>query len=203
MWGVVSFGHGGHFEGLSFELRPEWGKQRNWEEGTKVQTLVFKESFGACFNADGRDPLLMEAVRSLKWTGDQVQLKRLVSVRSWDSSSFVNERGLDAGGSLFNHPLQLLSFLFEEWDETFVWEGPVEIGSGEMSKEGERGLSLKEEFVKWTYQRYIVGFQAFLCSFGICGDEFKMKLVSGVACLSKHFSQKGTGVVYFLSFVWN
>lgn len=126
---------------LSWDLNE--GSREIGRRGLRVQTLVFKESFGACFNADGRDPLLMEAVRSLKWTGDQVQLKRLVSVRSWDSSPFVNERGLDAGGSLFNHPLQLLSFLFEEWDETCL-RGACRDWEREMSKEGERAWVWKK-----------------------------------------------------------
>lgn len=78
----------------------------------------------------------------------------------------------------------------------------MEIGRREMSKEGGGEVGFERRMCKMNFSGiYTVVPGSSYCPFGICGHEFKMRLVSRVACINKHFSQKGTGMVYFLRFV--
>lgn len=75
----------------------------------------------------------------------------------------------------------------------------MEIGRREMSEEGDGEVAFERRMCKMNFSGVSSGVPgSSYCPFGICGHEFKMRLVSRVACINKHFSQKGTGIVYFL-----
>lgn len=92
-------------------------------------------------------------------------------------------------------PMQLLYFLF---GERFGWEGPVEIRRSRMSKEGSGEGDFERRICKMNFSGVCSGVpDSSYRPFGICGHEFKMRLVSRMACINNHFSQKGAGVIYF------